>query len=627
MLEEIPAEPAWREEPRNAGIPRAARSLGLAIVVAACLLAWRRETLCLPPFQDQAVGYWAEASYLAESNFDYYSLLYKENHYMDDVSGPRSYMISVLPTLLAALMKVAPDADAVVVVFRLLSFLMGAGILVAVFRQLQREMPSVDAGLVCAALATTPAFITQIEIMGMDVPLALTFLFAFECLRTDRFVMAGLWSFLAFLIKATGQLMTLTAATYAVILLLSGTARLSREQKVRCRRAVAFYIALFLAETGLIAWGDTSVKYLAVDSWPYIFKPLYSLPALTPDVGVVLAAVLPISIVRLLRAMSQGTSEPGEPVIRRVQSAIFEGIRRERALFISWILICGLLASASLYIYTPRYVFCALPFLFFSLGAVLSSPSSIRWLARSAVVALIAVNLWNADGRLFPSIPPYGESVFAEIPGLTARSCAFVERSREYLLDHRSTIAAIDLIQKKYGDHPVFAAVPHLFFLRDPRLGYMRRSMRILDASNFTIAVANFTDVYLAQPGRPEPPTPIFFVFAHSRVCVPTITPQDRVIYKDELEPPLILYLKHVPGEVRTDRMKLEDWYIEQTWTESFVPSRVRDRLAFLLKTQRFKRIRFELDDALKLRPDDLELREFQGILEQVEKAASARSR
>ena len=140
-------------------------------------------------------------------------------------------------------------------------------------------------------------------------------------------------------------------------------------------------------ETGLIAWGDTSVKYLAIDSWPYIFKPLYSLPALTPDVGVVLALTLPLSIVRLLQAMRQEAPQPGESPLRRLLSAVFGGIRRQRSLFISWILIGGLLASASLYIYTPRYVFCALPFVFFCFGTVLLSPSPLRWPARAAVGA------------------------------------------------------------------------------------------------------------------------------------------------------------------------------------------------------------------------------------------------
>ena len=63
--------------------------------------------LSLPPYEDQAAGLWAEATYLIETDFDYQRLRTEEPQFVDGVGGRRSYLINLQPTLVALCLKAA----------------------------------------------------------------------------------------------------------------------------------------------------------------------------------------------------------------------------------------------------------------------------------------------------------------------------------------------------------------------------------------------------------------------------------------------------------------------------------------------------------------------------------------
>jgi hypothetical protein len=575
-----------------------------SLAIAIALLTWRHETLWLPPFQDQAVGYWKEASFLADSHFDYYRLRYHENHYMDDKSGPRSYMISLIPTVVAGLMSFASDPATVIVIVRLMSFGLAGYIGWFVFRHLQEPLGRFDAALVTASLLTLPTFITQVEIMGMDVPLTVALLLSLSAMVRGKVALSLAWAAAAFAAKATGQLVSLVGITFWIC---QGLAQPS-EPTGRSWRwhlgTVLCYLGLFVLEAGILAWGDTSVAYLAIDSWPWILKPTASLPNLTPDIGILLV----VGLVATIRAFGILGMFPQD---RSAWRSLFQSPRGWWArawridpwLAVCWITILGLLASSALYIYTPRYVFCSLPCLFIVLGrSLLSARVSIPF-ARVLLVGLILFNLANADGRYLPNISPYGREVFDEIPGLTPRSNAFTERSREYLKEHRSSLAAATVLEGRFPQHPIFAPVPTLFYLDDPRLGYVHTDLDLHDASLFRFAIQAFVDLYATAPGKPSVPWPVLVEYAHSRTTLPGPEPNDEILYEDSIEPPLRVYVKSIPDAVRADRRQLEDWYLDRTWDNRWMVSRLVGRFDFLLQTGRADRLRRELTQALHRHP------------------------
>jgi hypothetical protein len=602
-----------------------------SLMIGMILLTWRNETLNQPPFQDQAVGYWAEASYLARTGFDYYRLLYQENHYMDTVSGPRSYMISIVPTAVAVLMRLSTEPMTAIIWSRLISFVFGGFIVYQVFSMMIPRLGRWNSFLLTTAMATLPAFITQIELIGMDVPLAAAILVSMLYLIRHQFVLSGIWSFIAFSIKATGQLMSLVAITYLLLQLLPS--RGSRRQETRTLLAAALVgnVALFIVESMIIGWGDTSVKYLAVDPWPAILKPYFSMAALTPDVGIILV-VATVSVVRFLMAESLfgnrerdlggdgrsdsedvGNRSSGSIGLSVVDAGLPKSIgplefigrfQEDRLLAVSSIFVVGLMASSFLYIYTPRYVFCAIPPLFMLLGIgglqARESAGSMKWI----LMALIGWNLWNADGRFLPSVPEYGRADFEETPGLTARSCVFVERSREYLVDHWSTQEAIRRIEREWRDHPVFAPVVFRFLLEDPRLGHVRQKVNVRDATVFEFMIEEFVSLY-GPASSNEGLSPVFVWYAHSRATVPPMAAGDELIYQDQIEPTLQVYSKRVPAEVKKSRRQLEEWFLDQTWDETWVVARVLERFNYLRRTGRMDRLRRELAQALRERPND----------------------
>jgi len=587
------------------------------LAVAGALLYWQRDVLRLPPCQDQAAGWWTEADYLATSNFDYRRLLYEENHFMDSDPGPRSYLISVLPTLLALAMLWLPDTQTLIVVVRSVTFLLGSILLVGLWHILTAiGTPRWLGVLYCAALATTPLFIVQLDLMGMDVPLTLAMLAGAALLWRGRWQTAALMSLMVFALKATGQLLTLAGITYLALRLSLGWHSTGASERRREWRGLLSHLAVLVAQTALIYWGDTSVEYLSAGDWPENLLTLRALRANTPDVAVLLAIALLLTALELAGWLS-AVRRAGGSLASRLLVVARQFLFGNPPLAVSWILVAGLFASSLQYIYTPRYVFCVMPFLYIILARPWLASTAMRcWGTAAALALLIAANVANQEGRFCADLTTArGSGVFADTPGLTPRSCAYLERSREYLRDHRSNIAAFDLLDTKYADHPIFVASPNVFILSRPRLGHVERHLEVRDASLWTKALKGFQEVML----RPAPPgdrkDPIFIRFGHSRVTLPPREPGDEVIYDDSStnpDTPLVMYIKHLPDDVPRTARAIEDWYIAHTWSRDFLIARVRERPDYLVETGRLDRALLELDEANAWMPGIPELEEVQ---------------
>jgi hypothetical protein len=584
-------------------------------VTFALLIVARWDLLDSPPFQDQAVGLWTEADFLARSGFDYHRLLYDEHHFMDDEPGPRSYMISVLPTLVAIGMRALPDVDSLIVVNRVISYALGALIVTLVTTVLWPRVGWLLALALAAAMLTTPLFLVQLDIMGMDVPLAAAMLLTSVLLFKERYVAAAALSMVAFALKATGQLITLASLAWLLLLLIFGAGRVEVAQLKKLAIGLLANLLVLSIQFAAIYFGDTSVGHLSTDDWPEILKPQRAIFSSTPDIGLLLLiAITGIVIVYLARLLREFPQRTEASWLRRLQGTIYGWLVSSPQLVVSSIIICGLLVSSTMLIYTPRYVFCAVPFLYLILGSLLGNLQlawpRASWVALGAIACLTGANLANQRGAYFPEIANLDHEVWAGIPGLTPRSCAFTERSREYLADHESNQRAFRLLDEQYYDRPIFAASPYKFLLSLPSLGHVHHKFEVHDASLWTLAIAEFRDVMLRSSSQTPQHDPIFVWFGHARVTLPPPEPGDEIIYDDGLEPPLVLFIKHLPADVPRTARAIEDWYIEHTWSRDFLVARVRERPDFLKTTGRFDRALLELDEAIAWEPQIPELRE-----------------
>ncbi|MBX9791479.1 MAG: hypothetical protein K2Y37_21370 [Pirellulales bacterium] len=224
---------------------------GTAVFVAslAALTLLHFDALDSPPTKDQAMGLWMEANFLAESGYDYAALLQQPGEFQ---GGPRLYVISVLPTFLALLMKVTTTPQDAIFAYHVFTLACAAVVLAVVFELIRPATSTLIAVLCCGALATTPAFSVQVELCGMDVPLAaVVAVSAWWTLRGRLFLGAGS-SLLAFLVKQSG--IFVTAATLVAALWLVARPGNSAPVVSRGRAVVAALLCLVLLLAELIVF-------------------------------------------------------------------------------------------------------------------------------------------------------------------------------------------------------------------------------------------------------------------------------------------------------------------------------------------------------------------------------------
>ena len=590
---------------RKGRLPGCLRWLLSLVAVFAALVAWKRDVLLLPPYEDQAVGLWAEADFLAETGFDYRKLIEEEPHYMSGRGGARSYVISVLPTMLAVLMRSVPSTQDLILATHLFTLLVAALILQATCRALSAAIGLWPAVLVAAAMVTTPLFGVQIEMVGMEIPLTLVALLAAVLLWREHYVAAAAVSLLAFLFKATGALLSLAGTVYLAALLLLGAGGLPSASRRKQRWGLLAHVAVLVAQLAVVRHWDTSVGTRVQVDWPEALRLPYAI-YWCPDVVllVVLSALLLAVVVG--RAWSQSGGDVSNATLRW---RCYQILSSRSQLFISALVVAGMIAANSQYIFIPRYFTMAIPFVFLLLGGCLFAELGLRRVGVAGCVVLMALNLYNADGRLLPEINEVARSSFATRPWFHARQCALTERSREYLHDQRATMEAARRLERGYADHPIFATVPHLFYLTKPRLGYVAQRLDVYNAADYHVAVPAFVEVLQADVNGPSP----VFVWAGSaRLTLPSFDPAtDFEVYRDDEAPPLQIYAKPVAEQIRRSPERLADWYLDHSWPGRWPYLRLESRLVYYAETGDTSRVVPEVIDTLVEQPQRREFTDF----------------
>lgn len=530
--------------------------------------AVRREIIDSPPYYDFATGLFVEADFLARTNFDYTALFYEQDRWL--LGGAGVYLTSVLPTFLAVLMKVLPTARDVLMAFHLFTFACASLTALVVYALVRRQTNRVGGILIAAGLLTLPIFSVQIDMLGMDLPMTACGVVAAWLAVNERYAWASFASTMAYLMKATGMLVTVSLWLYLAVVILFGhrTATASIRRK-RWLGLGACSVALALQFT-LNQWVAQIPRDSNIESWNVSQRLFFGenmirfTPYWFPDVLVLLAiALVGTLIIVLADAATRQTARHSRGVIPAVVRFLSAAFMRRRAVFFGWIVI-GLLAGVMTMRYVlPRYCTLGAPFLFVILGTILFSFESLRRIAAVAVCVLIMLNLANWNGDFYPG------------QDFARRTGALLERSHEYLKDHRSNIEVVRLLVAEHDGVPIIAPAPFVQFLTLPSLGYVDEPLEGYSLSRFTGPTFR-TKTQI----RDDAPREAIMVFVESGYSPPGEVPRpaaeseilrrpsgEAAIWREPSD--LIVYRKTFPASF-TDA-DVSDWYWIHLWREKRV--------------------------------------------------------
>lgn len=518
-------------------------AFGAAIFVTIAVLRW--SVIDSPPYFDCAYAVFSEANFLVETNFNY-RRLHQDEPWGND-GGAKGYMISALPSFVALLMKATNTPAESFVTYRLFNFLCATIVVACAFALSCRLVSWPIALLVSLAIATTPIFAAQIDMLGMEMPMTAFALLAVVAMTRQHYATALLLAGGAFFMKSSGLIVAAAIALYLGALTLTNP----RDWRATLRNAafLTLAVALLIGETAIYRWSGLGDRLRRA---PRLSGFLGEWSLICPDVMAITFLALLGGVFALYRGWRQ--VEPRRPVVRRVSNGFHELWRWAMA-SPGWVLSAMLLAAMLLAIARyipvrcPRYFTLVVPFLYVVAALVLFRRLPARG-AGLLLASIVAFNVLNLDGRFFPI---WGD-----------RNCP--ERSLEYLADHRSNIAALREVERQGQGSPVVAGHPLAAYLALPRLGYVERPVPgycINDYSRpeFRRASALFDD----------PPREMIFVYVNNlwyRLGECTIPPPPadaEIIYHDRQPSPLIVYRQKLPESVAERRI----WLLDHLW---FVP-------------------------------------------------------
>jgi hypothetical protein len=511
----------------------------VVLVLGLCVV--RFPIIASPPYYDFATGLFLEANFLAETNFDYSALIREQSRWLE--GGAAVYITSVMPTFVAVLMKTLPSPQAVFVAYHVFNFACAAAVALLLFTLLKAYIPPSGALLTAAMLLTAPVFSTQIDMLGMDLPMAACALSAALFIQRRQYLLAALPGLAASLVKSPGRAVASAVVVYLVFLLL-----LAIREPARAKRALWLGLGANLL---VVAFQDWQANFLAdlpqssVENWSYSKQLFggenmlrYTIKWFPDQVTIFAASAGGCAVVGGLWIYRQ--LRGNVPQLAMLHAAAV----RFGPLVVGWIVVTAVLVALSVVYCLPRYFMLPLPFVYLAFGCLLFWRPRWRRVSAGLALGLILLNIANADGRFYPAIPE------------AQRTGAILERSREYLADHDSNIAAVRLLERDYGDHAIIAATPFVHFLSLPSLGYVKRPLKGYAMGRF------HAGGFVSGMRLPEDkPRDVIFVYVKNPFSGATIQQPrqtDDVLYDDRQPSPLIVYRRHWPDEMSDAALRRE---------------------------------------------------------------------
>lgn len=577
------------------------------LVVSVLLAATRLDSLASPPSQENIIGPWKEAEFLNRTNFDYHRLWYEEPDF--SYGGSRTYVTSALPTIIAIGMRVLPGGPPLFVVFHLMSILSAAVTGVVLYRLIVNQVGIVVGLLTCLALFTNPLFSGQTYVTGMELPMTAFGMVAiwFTCHR--RYYLAALAAAAAFFMKASGVVFSLAIVTYLLLLLITNP-------RLRKDRSLWAALAMNALLTGLqyaFIRAAGSVSNLRTEENQHAATSLKSLPVWSPDFLLVVIIAFAGTLLWLTYRLLKTPVDPQKTVCDTGPLPTLNGILNDKPfLTLAWIVLLGGLAANETVAVIPRYLVFLLPFLYAAFVLFLAQLVSMRSVAVTATAVLIYFNVMNTHGTLYPSlVDVYGTEL--------ARTGALIDRTHEVIDDHQANLAAMQALSLLAPYEDVIAGRPYLDFIAIPEMGYPQTAATVYGANSYP---DEFTNVHDIDEILDTPPlNPIFVVVGNSWLHldglfdIPRPEPEDKILFTDEQDSPLIIYRKHWPNGHHMGKRELQDWYLARMWPNAREMDRIKFRISFLRERGDFEQATTEAQQVLQAYPRDYQLRQLTSAL------------
>ena len=421
----------------------------------------------------------------------------------------------------------------------------------------------------------------------MELALMLCALFAGHAMLKDRPMSAIAWATASFFMKATGLLVL-----GSVLAILFGRVVIGErnERKINAVRLVIGSI-IFAGLTALLSWADDTTFFRATFHWPSGFRLPRAL-LVSPDLAILTGLAAVIGLTALLFHRTS------------IRSAVNQWqVRDPRLTLIMWALLIvgGCFVSMAGYIFVPRYYILPLAAIYVLLGLILSTDPRLLRFGIVLFTGAAFVNVVNHAGAFYPPIARVVGPDFKYLTVFTLRSCGFTERSLEYLDDHRSSVAAVRLLEKHGPKATIFADMPHWIYLTSPFVGYVSASpVDVVRAENYQRTICTFRDRVMETPADQE----ILFLWSEkASPRMPRISDAVDVVYKDSLDPPLAV-LRVRRSDLPKTPEGIENWFLEQSWDTDHILHRALDRYEFLRRTGQWQRAERELQLAIWMYPN-----------------------
>jgi Flp pilus assembly protein TadD len=532
------------DDSRRRGALRAALWVGGAAAALAVVFAAHASILAAPPYDEYACVH-LESAWLSENGCDFERLRDEEASFRRG-GGPVIYLTSAVPSLFALLIRYGPGNPANLVVAHAAMLTLGTAILVVVFSLVRQRLRSLDALLAVGMLASHPTFQSQVEMLGVDVPMTAFSMLAVWLAARGWTAFAALAAVLAFLMKPTGLIVGVAVAAYfAARLALDGGPWRSRMRWIAglaCMAAGLAFEAVVLQWSGLAQDLRQPVHEKIAAYFP-VLKICPDLPA-----ACILAVALYVLSVVARLTLFRPASRPS------FLAALRDSVEQEGPAWMCAAVVVGVLYGIFFEVRLPgpRY------FLLAATAAVAPAAYALALLPRAVLwivsLAVIGLNLANLDGRLYPSVDDLS----------CTRVGAILERSLEYRRDLFASQRAVDAILQSAPGAVVLAPHHLTHWLAVPALGASPAPVAGYAAGEYTRA--DFPPVAVMMRDRPR--DVIFIavdslpgsVFSH--IDVPPPAPGDEVLFNDGEPSPLIVYRKQLP-ESPAD---YDDWCLKNLW-------------------------------------------------------------
>jgi hypothetical protein len=498
----------------------------VALIFAGLVLS-RWPILDSPPYVEQMFSHWTEACWLDDFDFDYRRLHARELHTED--GGPRCYMTSVVPTIIAALARLTGSTEGAIVGYRLFNLLCAA-IGATIFLRLV----AVSANLALAwgatlGLLTLPMYSVQIDMLGMDIPLAMAALICAAFVNQRRFAAAAVASWLGYFFKPSGFLLPAALIAWlALVIVLRVAARQSAGAKREVVGLVAAVLMLAL-QMKLFFWAGNARGRIHpfgdLNLWGMSCPDLLALSAACLIGGAVIAW-------RNFRAASTGDGI----FVKLCRLAVAEPLTG----FSAWLVI-GTFAAGTLTWYESRHLAIAVPFVWLLFAKVLAALIPARGMQVAICTLLVLVNLVNRNGALYPSLP-------TEL----ARGWGVPERSHEYQSDHQGNLDTAAFVERNFAGQAIICTDQYTHLLTLPGLGYVRQALTGAPCDYQFIA----SDENLLRLLRDLPEQVVvvqalglFTEMPFPAYSIPEPRADDQVVHDDGLRPPVRVYVHHFAAQ------------------------------------------------------------------------------